>query len=115
VQVGPPMEKERDNIRFSLTGEAGLNDGMAFPFVWLAILLANVLPAGTTGGLGHWFLFDLLYRLGVGIVCGFLIGKLLAWLLFHLPDKESLTQDGFVAISATLIVYGVTEMIQGYG
>ena len=28
---------ERDEVRFTLTAEAGLNDGLAFPFVHLAI------------------------------------------------------------------------------
>ncbi|HYH57378.1 MAG TPA: cation:proton antiporter, partial [Anseongella sp.] len=115
VQVGPPQEKERDNIRFPLTAEAGMNDGLAFPFVWLAILLA--LPAGAEKSLGQWALYDLIYRLAAGVACGFLLGKLLAWLLFHLPRKgnQLVVQDGFVAISATLLVYGITELVHGYG
>ena len=36
------MKRDRDKLRFSLTGEAGLNDGTAFPFVILGILLATV-------------------------------------------------------------------------
>jgi len=34
VQVGPPHEEEVENVRFSLTAEAGMNDGTAFPFTW---------------------------------------------------------------------------------
>lgn len=45
VQVGPPNEPEEGNVKFSLTAEAGMNDGTAFPFTWLAITLA--LTAGT--------------------------------------------------------------------
>jgi NhaP-type Na+/H+ or K+/H+ antiporter len=40
---------ERDEVRFALTSEAGLNDGLAFPFVHLAIL---VLGAGTVADWG---------------------------------------------------------------
>ena len=40
VQVGPPRAGEEDEVRFTLTAEAGLNDGLAFPFVNLAIALA---------------------------------------------------------------------------
>ena len=40
VQVGPPKTGEEDEVRFGLTSEAGLNDGLAFPFVHLAIALA---------------------------------------------------------------------------
>src|SRR3954451_10058061 len=40
VQVGPPRSGEEDEVRFTLTAEAGLNDGLAFPFVRLAIALS---------------------------------------------------------------------------
>lgn len=115
VQVGPPLEKARSNVRFALTAEGGLNDSMAFPFTWLAIALtASTLDADT---LTHWVMMDIVVKLGVGLVSGFLIGKALAYLLFHLPKKTSLTTpaDGFVALSATLLVYGVTELLHGYG
>ena len=38
VQVGPPKSGEEDKTRFALTSEAGLNDGLAFPFVMCAWL-----------------------------------------------------------------------------
>jgi NhaP-type Na+/H+ or K+/H+ antiporter len=116
VQVGDPNEKHRDNVKFSLTAEAGFNDGMAFPFVWLAISIAMV-SAG--GGLFMitWIWKHVVYQILAGLLSGFLLGKLMAYLLFTLSKKyESfVTQDGFVSIAATLIVYGATEMIHGYG
>ena len=39
--VRSPCQVE-DEVRFGLTSEAGLNDGLAFPFVNLAIALALV-------------------------------------------------------------------------
>jgi sodium/hydrogen antiporter len=116
VQVGPPLENRHDNVRFALTAEAGLNDGMAFPFTWLAIAVAT---AATPAEIAWevWLWWDVVYRIGAGMASGFLLGKLLAYLVFYLPDNNvtGLTRDGFVAISATLLVYGVTEMLQGYG
>ena len=51
VQVGPPKSGEEDETRFALTSEAGLNDGLAFPFVMCALALAE------TGRSGEpWFL-----------------------------------------------------------
>lgn len=42
IQVGPPnSERQEDVTRFTLTSEAGLNDGLAFPFVYLAIAIAT--------------------------------------------------------------------------
>lgn len=116
VQVGPPLEKNKDNIRFSLTAEAGLNDGMAFPFVWLAILVA-LMQGDKQISIGYWFWFFLLYKIITGVICGYFMGRLLAFLIFYLPEKRKLvvTRDGFVAVAATLVVYGVTELLSGYG
>ena len=116
VQVGPPNQKTRSDVRFSLTAEGGLNDGMAFPFTWLAILLAmngeNIQEEVMT-----WFLWDFLYKILAGVACGIITGKALAYLIFGLPKKSSLTtpEEGFIALSATLLIYGLTELLYGYG
>ena len=116
VQVGPPNSEEEDEVRFALTSEAGLNDGLAFPFVYLAIALA---VAGKTGEpwLGHWLLVDMLWRLLAGCGIGWLAGKIIGYVAFRLPNRAQLsrTGDGFVALGITLIVYGTTELAHGYG
>lgn len=114
VQVGPPMEKERSDVRFSLTAEAGLNDGMAFPFTWLAITFALI--RADEGTMWHWFGFDFLYRIAAGAVIGIVVGRVVGYLIFSLKSKDFLTaRDGFIAFSLTLLVYGVTELVKGYG
>jgi NhaP-type Na+/H+ or K+/H+ antiporter len=114
VQVGPPQEKVKDNVRFSLTAEAGMNDGTAFPFTWLAIAFAGV--SNYQDLLAGWLLNDIVYRTIAGIIMGVLVGKAMAYLLFRRTEKNQLfTDDGFVAISTTLLVYGITEMVHGYG
>lgn len=117
VQVGPPNEKEEDDVRFSLTAEAGLNDGMAFPFTWLAVVIAIAASATDSDWLGSWLWRDLLYRIGAGVAIGYLIGRGLAFLIFKLPQisKFPRAQEGFLALSATLVIYGITEMAHGYG
>lgn len=116
VQVGPPLEPTKDNPRFSLTAEAGMNDGMAFPFVYLAVSLVAVPTADHSFG-WHWFLYDFLYRIIAGVGVGFLIGRILGWAVFKLPNHGGFlkTRDGFVALATTLLVYGITELIHGYG
>ena len=115
VQVGPPQDGVKDNVKFALTAEAGMNDGTAFPFTWLAIGLAAVTEKGNVWS--HWVLNDLLYKIIAGVVCGFLLGKLVAYMVFKLADDEKFihVKDGFVAISTTLLVYGITEIVHGYG
>ncbi|MBC3788731.1 cation:proton antiporter [Spirosoma utsteinense] len=116
VQVGDPNEGGEDSVRFALTAEAGLNDGMAFPFVYLAITLAQS-AVTSTAELTHWALYDLAYRVGVGVLGGWLSGQLLSYLIFGLPQRISIktTAYGFVALAVTLISYGLTELAHGYG
>ncbi|MFI7705693.1 cation:proton antiporter [Nonomuraea sp. NPDC049480] len=117
VNVGEPVDAENadDEVRFALTSEAGLNDGLAFPIVYAAIAVAT---AGGAGWLGEWALVDVLYRILAGLVCGLLIGRLLGRLVFHTGADElrlAERRDGFVALAATFLAYGLTELANGYG
>lgn len=116
VQVGPPKTGDEDDVRFGLTAEAGLNDGAAFPFVHLAILLAAALPAGKPW-LGEWLTYRVLWEIFGGIAGGWLVGRLFGWLTFHVPAKTKLarTGDGLIALSATFVAYGLTEILHVYG
>lgn len=116
VQVGPPGEGLEDEVRFTLTSEAGLNDGLAFPFVNLGIALAIASQTGEPW-LIDWFSIDVVWKLAMGIVVGWVIGRVLGWLTFRLPNRAKLsrTGDGFVALGITCLAYGLTEMAHGYG
>ncbi|WP_019986510.1 cation:proton antiporter [Rudanella lutea] len=117
VQVGDPNEGKEDTVRFALTAEAGLNDGLAFPFVYLAIGLATATSATLPTTLTTWVWNDLLYRVGMGVLGGWLSGRLLSYLIFGLPQRISIKTSayGFVALAVTLFSYGITEMLHGYG
>ena len=114
VQVPGPGE-EKDEVRFALTSEAGLNDGLAFPFTNAAIAAAGAATLGDW--VGGWFLDDVLLKLAVGLVVGFALGKALALLAFRAPRAGRLAEsaEGFVALGATFLVYGATELLHGYG
>lgn len=116
VQVGPPRTGEEDEVRFGLTSEAGLNDGLAFPFVHLAIVLAAA-SAGESPRLLDWLTFNVLWEIGFGVLGGWLIGRLFGWLTFRIPSESKLasTGDGLIAIAATFVSYGVTEIFHCYG
>jgi NhaP-type Na+/H+ or K+/H+ antiporter len=116
VQVGPPNETVKSETRFALTSEAGLNDGMAFPFTWLAITLC-LTANGQRESLWTWLGYHLIYKVLAGLLLGYLMGKLAAFLVFTVSEKYKLLKptDGFLAISLTLCVYGITEALQGYG
>ena len=115
VQVGPPKTGEEDEVRFALTSEAGLNDGLSFPFVHLAIAIA--LAAKEGGDLfAHWAMIDICWRLAAGVGMGWGLGKLFGFLSFRLHGSSlAKTQDGFVALGMTFTAYGLTQLVGGYG
>jgi NhaP-type Na+/H+ or K+/H+ antiporter len=116
VQVGPPGDPKEGDARFTLTSEAGLNDGLAFPFTHLAIAAAAAGNAGL-GWLVEWATFDLLYRVAVGALTGIGVGWTLSWLIFRLPTSAEThnSRDSFVVVAVTLLAYGLTELLHGYG
>ncbi len=116
VQAGAPGEGGEDQVRFGLTSEAGLNDGLAFPFTYLAVLAATF-GLSPQGWFGEWALYYLLYKVLVGVGVGWGLGIALMRLIFRSKAKTRLaeTGEGFVALAAVLLVYGVTELLQGYG
>jgi NhaP-type Na+/H+ or K+/H+ antiporter len=114
VQVQGPGEgdDEDDEVRSTLTAEAGLNDALGFPFTNLAIAVA-------AGGswFGGWVVEDVVVKLVVGLVMGLLGGRALAWVTFRSTGPHALARsaDGIVALGATLAVYAVAEVAHGYG
>jgi sodium/hydrogen antiporter len=128
VQVGAPGEgyetgetdipigQEEEEVRFSLTSEAGLNDGLAFPFTYAAVAMAMVGPS-PANWIGSWLLMDFLYKIAVGLVLGYVLGRVLARMILSFPADTQLAKNitGLSALPATLISYGVTEYVGGYG
>ncbi len=116
VQVGPPKSGEEDEVRFGLTSEAGLNDGLAFPFVNLAIALSLAATSGEPW-LYNWLTYSVIWKIGGGVAGGWLVGRVFGWLTFRMPGESQLakTGDGLIAIAATFVAYGLTEMIHCYG
>lgn len=112
--VGGPGEGGEEEPRFAVTTEAGLNDGLAFPFVLLGLLLAG---GDGVGGLVEWALADALYATVAGLALGAIIGRLLAAGATRLRERGLLDTrlDGWAAIGAVLLIYGVTELAGAYG
>ncbi|HZI96493.1 MAG TPA: cation:proton antiporter [Actinomycetales bacterium] len=107
---------EHDEVRFALTSEAGLNDGLAFPFVYAAIFLASL---GSVGEWGlRWLAWELVGKVALGVVLGWLAGKGLAWLSFRSQVRTLRLAEGgqpLLALAVTFAVYGLVEVLGGYG
>ncbi len=117
VQVHGPGEGGEDPVRFGLTSEAGLNDGLAFPFVWLAVAMAIAFNGGEPLDWARWFAFDLAWRVLGGAAIGGAVGYGLMYLIFRSERDATLSRssDGLTALAITLFVYGVAELCQTYG
>lgn len=116
VQVGPPHKGAENPVRFTLTTEAGLNDGLAFPFVYLGLVVAvQGLNPGEWGL--EWLLRDVVYRIAVGIGMGWAGAWALGQILFVVPKGALLanTGSGVVALAGVFLCYGSTELVEGYG
>jgi sodium/hydrogen antiporter len=123
VQVGEPAsepteeEHPEDEVRFSLTSEAGLNDALAFPFVYFAITM-SLQGTQVSDWLLRWLAVDVLYRISLGMLGGLAVGWVLGRLFFS-TRRQVLRlaehREGFVALAATFLAYGLTELVEGYG
>ena len=116
VQVGPPQEGSEHPVRYTLTTEAALNDGLAFPFVYLGLMIAAGAMTPERFVL-EWFALDVVYRIAVGVVTGWLGARALGYVLFRLPGAAPLaeTGSGIIALAGVFLCYGSTELVEGYG
>lgn len=116
VQVGPPQEGKEHPVRFTLTTEAGLNDGLAFPFVYLGLIVAAE-GMNPEAWAWDWIVRDVLYRIIIGGIMGWAGGRALGYILFAVPKGSILaeTGSGVIALAGVLLCYGSTELVEGYG
>jgi len=121
VQVGPPGDSCRDDVRFNLSAESGFNDSLAFPFVYLAIALS--LSSPDVDMFAIWFGVDVVWRIAAGYGIGWLTGRAASWIVFRNSREDDgdggpgffKGREGLLVIALLFSAYGVAEMIEGYG
>ena len=113
VQIRHPGD--RDKLRFTLTCEAGMNDGSAFPFVMLGLGLLGLHELGDMGL--RWVIVDVLWAtvgsIFIGVVAGIALARL-GWKLRRAPHKHELMDD-FLGLGLIGVVYGLTVMLNAWG
>jgi NhaP-type Na+/H+ or K+/H+ antiporter len=106
---------DKTELRFGLTSEGGLNDALAFPFVYFGIYLLK--NDNWQQWFRDWVAVDLLWAIAAGIVVGIVVAKAIVWLerrLQAIRPADELIED-FLALSTILIAYSLTEVVNGYG
>lgn len=114
VQLRDPHD--RDRLRFSLTGEAGMNDGTAFPLVVLGLGFLGLGPS-LHDGAWHWVATEVLWKCAAGIAVGTFCGRGIAYLVLKMrvQRRETVGLDDLVAMGLIAFAYGLAEMIHGLG
>ena len=113
VQIRHP--DDRDQLRFTLTCEAGMNDGSAFPFVMLGLGLLGLHEVGAFGL--QWVLVDVLWATAAGVLIGIAAGVALAhlsWQLRGAAPRSELIYD-FLGLGLIGVVYGLSVILHAWG
>ncbi len=113
VQIRHPGD--HDQLRFTITCEAGMNDGSAFPFVMLGMGLLGLHDLGNFGI--NWILVDVLWATLAGIAIGVAAGVALArigWKMRSKPHRHELMDD-FLGLGLIGVVYGLAVMVNAWG
>lgn len=107
--------EDKDEMRFGLTSEGGLNDALAFPFVYLGLYWLK--DSNLDNWFKEWVLIDLLWAVTAGIIMGYLVAKAIVWIEKRTQQIRPIDDviEDFVALSTILLTYSLTELVNGYG
>ncbi|WP_036478217.1 sodium:proton antiporter [Myxosarcina sp. GI1] len=107
--------EDKDELRFSLTSEGGLNDSLAFPFVYFGI--SALKDSNWDNWFKQWVAVDLIWAVVAGVVMGIVVAKVIVWCDSTLQKRRKADEllEDFLAISLILLSYSLTELIHGYG
>lgn len=107
--------EDRDRLRFTLTCEAGMNDGTAFPFVMLGMGLLGLHELGEFGQ--RWILVDVVWAtltgIAIGVASGWGLAHASARLRTNWPDPNLL--NDFLGLGLIGAVYGLSLWLNAWG
>jgi sodium/hydrogen antiporter len=106
---------DQNELRFGLTSEGGLNDALAFPFVYFG--LYSLKKGSWDNWFKDWVVIDIIWAIAAGIIMGIVVAKAIVWLDKRIQATRPADElmENFVALGIILITYSLTEVVNGYG
>lgn len=106
---------DQNELRFGLTSEGGLNDALAFPFVYFGLYWLQ--DNDWENWFKDWVGVDLLWAIMAGMAGGILVAKAINTLSKYLRRVYGVEEEmeDLIALGTILITYALTELINGYG
>jgi NhaP-type Na+/H+ or K+/H+ antiporter len=107
--------RDKDRMRYGLSGEAGFNDGAAFPFVVFALMWMN--NHQLEDWVGKWALHRLLWAIPAGLLIGYFLGKWVGYFAIRLRSRNPATAapNDFLALALIALAYAGAEAMGAWG
>jgi Na(+)/H(+) antiporter len=121
VGKGKFAKRVPKHLRDLLSAESGCNDGMAFPFVYLALyLIQDHLGARETTY--HWFVYTILYECVFGAIYGFIIGYIARHGIKYAERRDLIDRESFLVFYFVLALFcagsgsilGIDDLLVGF-
>ncbi|KAK0251810.1 hypothetical protein B0A54_11473 [Friedmanniomyces endolithicus] len=121
VGKGKFAKRVPKHLRDLLSAESGCNDGMAFPFVYLALYLIKYRPDANAVTL-HWICYTILYECVFGAVYGVAVGYIARRAIRYAHEKEWVDRESFLVFYFVLALFcagsgsilGIDDLLVGF-
>lgn len=121
VGKGKFAKRVPKHLRDLLSAESGCNDGMAFPFVYLAVYIIRYRPDSNKVAF-HWFCYTVLYECIFGAVYGVIIGYAARRAIRFAHEKDYIDRESFLVFYFVLALFcagsgallGLDDLLVGF-
>lgn len=108
--------RDSDNLRVSLSSEAGMNDGSALPLLMLAVMMVTTPGGLSLAAFGQWALVDVLWDITAGVGIGFAMGRLVGQYATHLRHThQDVAPNDFLALALIALSYATAQALDASG
>jgi sodium/hydrogen antiporter len=121
VGKGKFAKRVPKHLRDLLSAESGCNDGMAFPFIYLALYLIHY-HSDAKQVTFHWICYTILYECVFGAVYGVLVGYLARRAIRYAHERDLIDRESFLVFYFVLALFcagsgsilGIDDLLVGF-